>query len=152
MGNWNSLWQLLRQVLKDLQQHGLQEALRSLTPYHQRFDSHTALMMCWVCSLFTSPWVFLMGVGPIWLSIGYSAYNMNFFFKSCGGMLGGSVQIWTKSNLFWFIQGGGGVQTNSSTSWHAKLSLTLNIYRKNVLCWNLQTTSKVLYAKQPTPD
>ena len=37
-------------------------------------------------------------------------------------MLGGSVWIWMKSNLFRFIEG----QTHFSTSWHAKLSLTLN--------------------------
>jgi hypothetical protein len=36
-------------------------------------------------------------------------------------MLGGSVWIWIKSNLFWFIE----CQTHISTSWHAKMRLIL---------------------------
>ena len=80
------------------------------------------------------------------------------FSKIVWCMLGGSVWIWMKSNLFRFIEG----QTTYSTSWHAKMSLTLNGPIKNVLLSNLHTTSnhepktywtwKVLYAKQPTPD
>ena len=36
--------------------------------------------------------------------------------------LGGGVWSWMKSNLFWFIEG----QTHFSTSWHAKMRLTIN--------------------------
>ena len=39
--------------------------------------------------------------------------------------LGGNVWIWMKSNLFRFIEG----QTHFSTSWHFKMSLTLNQWR-----------------------
>ena len=37
-------------------------------------------------------------------------------------MLEGSVLIQMKRNLLWFIEG----QTHLSTSWHAKMSLTVN--------------------------
>ena len=37
-------------------------------------------------------------------------------------ILGGSVWIWTKSNTLWSIES----QTHYGTSWHVKLSLTLN--------------------------
>jgi hypothetical protein len=47
--------------------------------------------------------------------------SMNFF-PLVGGMLGGIVCIEMKSNLLLFIEG----QTHFSTSWHSKMSLTLN--------------------------
>ena len=71
-------------------------------------------------------------------------------------MRGGSVEVWTKNILYQFMEG----QTHFSTSWHAKMSLTLHEPIYNVLCSNLHTTSthapktyqtwKVLYSKQPT--
>ena len=44
-------------------------------------------------------------------------------------ILGDSVWIWIKSNLFWFIEG----KTHISTSWHAKMSFTLSEPIQNVL-------------------
>ena len=44
-------------------------------------------------------------------------------------MLGSSVWIQTKSNLFWFIEG----RTHFRSSWHAKTSSTLNEPTQNVL-------------------
>ena len=67
---------------------------------------------------------FSSGVGPLWISIDYSAYHINNLFSFHLGwcMLGRSVWIWTKSNLCQFIES----QTQFSTSWHARTSLTLN--------------------------
>ena len=61
-------------------------------------------------------------------------------------MLGSSVWIWMKSNLFWFVE----VQTHLSTSWHAIMSLTRNQPIEIVLCANLHTTSK--HALQTLPN
>ena len=72
-------------------------------------------------------------------------------------VLGGSVWIRMKSsNLFRFIEG----PHHFSTSWHAKMSLTLDDPIENFLCSDSTSkhapktyrTWKVLYAKQPTPD
>jgi hypothetical protein len=52
-------------------------------------------------------------------------------------MLGGNGWIWTKSNLFRYIED----QTRFSTFWHAKMSLTLDELMWNVLCSNLHITS-----------
>jgi hypothetical protein len=71
---------------------------------------------------------------------------------------GGSVEVWTKNILYQFLEG----QTHFSTSWHAKMSLTLyEPISWNVLCSNLHTTSthapkayqtwNVFQAKQPCP-
>ena len=70
-------------------------------------------------------------------------------------MLGGSVWVWVESDLFRLVEG----QTHFSTSWHAKMSLTLTEPIQSVLCSNLHTTSKhaletyqtwkVNYANQP---
>ena len=81
--------------------------------------------------------------------------SLNSFHLRC--ILGGSAWIWMKSsNLFRFIEG----PNHFSTSWHAKMSLTLDEPIENVLCSNSTSkhapktyrTWKVLYAKQPTPD
>ena len=78
-------------------------------------------------------------------------------------MLGVDVEVWTKNILYRGIED----QTQFCTSWHARVSLTLNDPIQSVLGLNLSThqlqalskdapksyrTCKVLWAEQPTPD
>ena len=82
-----------------------------------------------------------VGSWPLWHTVGCLAYSIKNFFPLAFHlwcMLGGSIWIWIKSNLFWFIED----QTQFSTYWHAKLNLTLNEPLFNVLCPNHHTTSK----------
>ena len=54
------------------------------------------------------------------------------FLSTMWCILRGSIWIWTKSNLFWFIEG----QTHFSTSWDGNVSLT---FRKRYRMFIIQT-------------
>ena len=54
---------------------------------------------------------------------------MKIFFKKVVGACLEVVFKFEHRATYFGSFGGGGVQTHSSTSWHAKMSLTLNIYR-----------------------
>ena len=50
------------------------------------------------------------------------AYKLSMFGKFLVHAWRGSVEVWTKNILHWFMEG----QTHFSTSWHAKMSVTLH--------------------------
>ena len=123
-----------------------------------KFKSFDPSNLVHIRVFFINQWDFLSAFDPLWFPIGcLHTMSISSFHLGCMHR-GSSVWIWTKRNPFWFIEG----QTHPSTSWHAKISLTLNEPIKNVPCSNLHTTSecplksyriwKVAYAKQPISD
>ena len=67
----------------------------------------------------------------------YNVLHINSIISVRLCMLGGTVRIQMQSNLIWFIER----WTHFSTSWHAKICLTLNELLYNVFFSNPHTTS-----------
>ena len=62
--------------------------------------------------------------------------HFQLFLSTCGACLEVVLNFYMKINLFWFIE------SQFSTSWHAKTSLTLNEPIENVLSANLHAISE----------
>ena len=62
-------------------------------------------------------------------------YTISIFSFQWWRMFRGNVCIWIKTNLFWFNEG----QTHLTTTWHAKMNLTLNELAHNALRLDLHT-------------